>query len=253
MSVDLHTHPVAHGAGCYKEEFLRQFMHKAKEEGISHLGFTDHDCYLDLIDFKMGEKLNQSNPDVQIYIGLEVDYFPEKEHEIKKRLIEYPLDYVIGSVHSIGDWDFDVLEQKFRYKEWDIDHLYETYFQLIAQAARSNLFQIIGHLDLIKIFNYRPKQDIFKWVEPCLRVIQAHDLTVEVNTAGLYKPVGEIYPEERIIKRCFELNIPLTISSDAHEAEQVGRYNREIRELLRKIGYKEVATFQRLCRRMIPL
>ena len=253
MSVDLHTHPIAHGTGSYKKEFLLGFVHKAKEKGIQHLGFTDHDRYLELIDFTVGEKLKEDNAGVQIYLGLEVDYSPEKEHEIKERLIKYPLDYVIGSVHRIGDWACDIPEQKDRYAEWDVDQLYDSYFQLLMQAASSDLFQIIGHLDLIKIFNYRPKRDIFHWVEPCLRVIQEHDLTVEVNAAGLYKPVGEIYPEERIIKRCFELNIPVTISSDAHEAKQVGRINKDLQELLKKIGYKEVAVFKGQTRRMLPL
>ena len=90
-------------------------------------------------------------------------------------------------------------------------------------------------------------------VEPVLRTIKAHDLTVEVNSAGLYKPVGEIYPEERIIARCFELNIPVTLGSDAHEADDVGRFNKETQNLLKKIGYKEVATYHQLRRIMLPL
>lgn len=253
MCVDMHTHPLAHGTGSYKEEFLREFLHKAKEEGIKHLGFTDHNYYLDSIDFTMVDKLNSLNSGVHVYMGLEVDYFPEKEHEIRETIIKLPLDYVIGSVHSIGDWDFDILEQKSRYAEWDIDMLYQTYFDLIAKAASSKIFQIIGHMDLIKIFNYRPTENILTWVEPVLRIIKECDLTVEINTAGLHKPVGEIYPEEKIIARCFELNIPITISSDAHEAAHVGRSNAEVKKLLKKIGYREVAIYHRLARRMLTL
>ncbi|WP_227767166.1 histidinol-phosphatase HisJ family protein [Zhaonella formicivorans] len=253
MLVDLHTHPVAHGSGSYELEHLIAFLTKAREKGIGVIGFSDHDRYLERINFDIKNQLNSYYPELQVRIGLEVDYFPEKELKLRQLLGQYQFDYVIGSVHNIADWPFDVPDYIHRYQDWDVDELHRVYFETLTKAAQSGLFQIVGHLDLIKIFNFRPKQDIMGWVEPVLRAIKQSDLTVEINSAGLHKPVAEVYPEERIIARCFELNIPVTISSDAHEASHVGRYGAEIASLLKKIGYNQIAVYTAQQRKMLPL
>lgn len=253
MLVDFHTHPIAHGTGDYSMDNLLPFLEKARKEGIAVLGFSDHDRYLDQIDFHKKEKLNSLFDDLEVRFGLEVDYFPDKEQEIKKMLSQYSFDFVIGSVHYIGDWPFDVAEFIDKYQEWDVDELYATYFSILKKAAQSGLFQIMGHIDLIKIFGFRPQGDILQWVDPVLKTIKENDLTVEVNSAGLFKPVKEIYPSEKILKRCFESNIPLTISSDAHEAAHVGRNCHETKSLLKKIGYTQIASFKDRKREMLPL
>lgn len=253
MLVDFHTHPIAHGSGSYTMDNLLAFMEKAKKEGIAVLGFSDHDRYLERIDFQLRDKLNGLFDDLEVRFGLEVDYFPDKEQQINDMVSQYPFDYVIGSVHYIGDWPFDVAAYIDRYQDWDVDDLYCTYFSILKKAAQAGLFQILGHLDIIKIFGFRPRGDIMQWVDPLLKAVKENDLTVEVNSAGLYKPVQELYPSEKLLVRCFELNIPVTISSDAHEADHVGRNCHQTQSLLKKIGYNQIASFKAKKREMLPL
>lgn len=253
MLVDLHTHPLGHGSRSYTMDNLLAFMEKARKEGIAVIGFADHDRYLEQVDFKMRDKLNGLFDDLEVRFGVEIDYFPDKERQIKDLISRFPFDYVIGSVHYIGDWPFDVAKYIERYNNWDIDELYGAYFSILKKAAQSGLFQILGHLDIIKIFGYRPKGDIFRWVDPLLKAVKDNDLTVEVNSAGLFKPVQEIYPAEKILVRCFDYNIPLTISSDAHEADHVGRSCHQSQKLLKRIGYNQIASFKNKKREMLPL
>lgn len=253
MLIDYHTHPLAHGNGSYALEHLVPFLAKAREEGISELGFSDHDLYLPEIDFTVRQQLGMLYPDIRLRVGLEVDYFPEQENNIRQKLSQYHFDYVIGSVHDLGDWAFDVEEFIHRYQEWDLDDLYRVYYGTVHQAVRSGLFQVIGHLDLIKVFGYRPGKEMWQWIDPVLKSIQQRELTIEVNSAGLFKPVAEVYPEEKIIARCFALNIPVTIGSDAHEAVDVGRHCQEMKAMVQKIGYRQLAGFQGGQRIMVPI
>ncbi|MBC7324406.1 MAG: histidinol phosphate phosphatase, partial [Moorella sp. (in: Bacteria)] len=111
--------------------------------------------------------------------------------------------------------------------------------------AATGLFQIIGHLDLIKIYGHRPRRPVLELAEPALKVIAASGAAMEINTAGLFKPVGEIYPSRELLEQAFNLNIPVTIGSDAHAAGEVARERARARELLRLVGYTSLATFYR--------
>ena len=68
---------------------------------------------------------------------------------------------------------------------------------------------------------------------------------MEVNTAGLYKPVKEIYPAGFILKKCFDKKIELTIGSDSHSPDQIGRGFGEAEKLLRKTGFKRLVIFEK--------
>ncbi len=118
---------------------------------------------------------------------------------------------------------FDHPDYQALYSRWDINELYRTYFSLIGELARSGLFDIVGHFDLIKVFGYRPAGPVLPLAAPALQAIREAGLTVEVNTRGGYKPCAEIYPATELLQECFSLGIPATLGSDAHEAEEIGR------------------------------
>lgn len=205
------------------------------------LGFAEHDEYLYGLDFRVFEELNRLSP-IEIKKGLEVSFRPERCD--LKAIASRPWDYLIASVHDIGPWGFDRPGGEVFYADWDIDELYFTYFDLVARAASTGFFQIIGHLDLIKLYGHRPRRPVVELAEPALRVIAQAGVAVEVNTAGLYKPVEEIYPSVELLQRCFELNIPVTVSSDAHRPEEVGRSRGKAVHLLKRIGYTRMVTFR---------
>ncbi|BCV20855.1 histidinol-phosphatase HisJ family protein [Moorella sp. Hama-1] len=250
MPADYHIHGLAHQGPPHTVERLLPYVEAARGAGLTAMGFAEHDRYLEGLDFNVFTELERLTG-MPVRAGLEVDFRPDKDHQ--EQLAGRPWDYLIGSVHAVGDWEFDRPGQEAGFETWDLDELYATYFDLVARAAATGLFQIIGHLDLIKIYGHRPRRPVLELAEPALQAVARSGAALELNTAGLFKPVGEIYPSRDILARAFELNIPVIISSDAHAPGEVAREREQARELLRQIGYTCLATFSSRGMAMDPL
>lgn len=244
MLVDYHVHGLAHGEFKHVLSDIEPFVRTAAERGVNELGFTEHDRFLSKIDFNLYQQLQQLYPQVTIRIGLEVDYRKGKEEEFARLISSYAYDYVIGSVHEVDDWPFDNKNYIQEYDNWEIDQLYRRYFELVQLMAETKLCQVVGHLDLIKVFGFRPKTDVLSYLPPVLTAIKEANMAVEINTNGWHKPVQEVYPAEAILKECFKYDIPITLSSDSHSPEQVGRDLDKAVLLAKKVGYNKIATFQ---------
>ncbi len=241
--VDYHTHPYGHGEGNFSSSYLEEFIKNAKKRGINELGFSDHDQYLEEIEWKQLIAIKE-NTSFKIKLGLEFDFFPGIDNKLEKVIKDYPLDYSIVSVHFIDNWGFDNPTEKEGYQEKDVDMLYEKYYNLIQQAVSSNLFDIVGHLDLIKVFNFFPqKKEIINFVRPVLQQIKKNGLVVEINTNGINKPVGEMYPSLEIIKIMEQMQIPITLGSDAHLPERTGENLKKAVQIAFKIGYRYIVSF----------
>jgi len=240
---DYHIHGLAHEGPPHTVERLEPYVEVALAAGLHEIGFAEHDRYLAAIDFNVFSLLG-STTGIIVRAGLEVDFRPGKNH--RQELAGYEWDYLIGSVHSIGDWEFDRPGQEDGFSNWDIDELYLTYFTLVEKMVSTGLFQIVGHLDLIKIYGHRPRRPVVELADSALRAIADSGAALEINTAGLYKPVAEAYPSKDLLEKAFSLNIPVTIGSDAHAPSEVARNRSWAIELLRQIGYTcEVAFSQR--------
>lgn len=253
MLVDYHTHPLGHRDRDITKENIRKFLDQAVAKNIAEIGVTDHNRYYKEFDFQLIEEVAKEYPSLKVRKGIEMDYTPGKEEEIKEFLEGFELDYVIGSIHYLGDWMFDHPDYTAEYDNWDLTELYQQYFDYVKGAARSGLFNILGHLDLIKVFDFRPEGDILEIVTPALEVIAKEDLVIEINTNGLNKPVNEFYPSYEILEQAYQLGVKVTLSSDAHSAKRVGENLDQVKELLKEIGYQEVATFENKKRKMVKL
>jgi histidinol-phosphatase (PHP family) len=249
----IHTKRCGHATGE-----MYQYVEQALALGFEEMGFSDHFPFIDRVRPESAmplsqlpeyvqdvEELRKRYPQVTIRLGTEVDYFPHLEKEIGELLSQYPFDYVIVGVHFISDWNFDNPNEIDEWRKRDVNEVYEQYIGLLQQAAKSKLFNIIAHCDLAKIFGYRPTKDLHSQWESLVRSFAQNQLTVEISTAGLYKPVGEIYPSEDIIKLLKKYHIPIVISSDAHHPEHVGRSFDQAMALVRKFGLKNFARFER--------
>jgi histidinol-phosphatase (PHP family) len=233
------------------EEYIRV----VKDRGLSEIGFSDHFAVkkASKIDYSMDyEELKKyvaaiqklkGSVDFPIKLGLEMDFFPGLEKRIDKILKSYAFDYVIGSVHFIKEWPVDNPLSIPDYKKSNINKLYEEYFNLVKQAIESRLFDTIGHIDLIKIFGFKPKNDITNLLENVADALKENKVCVEVNTRGMSKPCKEIYPSEKLLKICFDKGVKVTLGSDAHNTEEVGRYFDNAIKLLKEIGYEKIARF----------
>ena len=254
MLQDYHVHALAHGEYQYTYEWLKQFLITARERQIFELGFAEHDEFISQIDTTVLKHLQEEFPDIKLRLGLEVDYIPGREDYIRQIIQTCDFDYIIGSVHFIDGWGFDHPDFRHLFEEKDIDQVYSRYFELVQMAVDSGLFDIIGHLDLIKIWGHRPRQNnILFHVKQLLNSIKGAGMIIEINSAGLRKPVGEIYPQQEVIDLIASKQIAVTLGSDAHHPRQVGEGLQEVRGVLIDAGFTHLASLQQRQVRMQPL
>ena len=259
MIVDLHNHtPLCNHA----EGSIDEYINAAIQKGTQIFGFSDHAPmdfdpqyrmkFEEMQEYEAHvlEAKEKYKDKITILLGYEVDYL--KGH-MDDRVLNAAVDYLIGSVHFIDGWGFDNPEFIGRYESEDIDEIWQKYFDTIEEMAQSRLFDIVGHLDLIKVFKFMPKKDIKKIAKKALLAIKDSDMVLEINVAGYRKPVAEAYPSKELLQEAFKLEIPITFSSDAHKPEQVGLYNDEVIQLAREIGFTQCAYFQNRERKFLEL
>ncbi|MGE5416293.1 MAG: histidinol-phosphatase HisJ family protein [Acidobacteriota bacterium] len=247
MFIDYHIHVLAHGEFKYSAQWIGEYLKHARTKGIVEVGFCEHDWYFDQIDIPSIISASRNDTEgPKVRIGLEVDYLPERENEIMAMVKGKDFDYVIGSIHHINGWPFDHPDYKAEYEKRDIDELYQSYYELVGRAVRSGVFDVLGHLDLVKVWGHRPrKQSQLDFVRPLLSVFRESGIVPEINSAGMRKPVGEMYPSQILINELFAANIPITIGSDAHRPEDVGEGLTEVIAGAWQAGYRYVTCFDK--------
>jgi len=255
---DYHVHSSYSDGRSLPEEYIDY----ALTAGLSEIGFSDHlSVNHNLADNNMNPanissyinhilKIQKETRNIKIRIGLEVDFFEGKEKEIGDFLRLQPLDYVIGSVHYIGKKSVDLGTEI--YETENINKLFESYFDSVCAAISSGLFDIIGHCDLIRIYGYRPSIDQEPFYRKLAKTMKAHDVVFEINTNGRNRPLADFYPNRKYLHIFREEDVPLCVNSDAHMPSRVGQHFDEVYELLRYIGYTEMAIFEKRIRYMVP-
>jgi histidinol-phosphatase (PHP family) len=275
---DYHVHLRPDEEDSTAERYLTQanaerYLEVASERGIEELGVAEHihrfvqsldiwshpwyrywahDDVDEYVDFLRS---------VQLKVGIEADFLPGREDRVANFLDGRDWDYVVGSVHFLRDDAIDVHGEP-DWEPWDVwrgadtEKVWARYFETLGEAARSGMFDILAHLDLVKVFAGRvplPDGDLRRFYDRAMDGIADSDVAVEVSTAGLRKPVAEIYPAPALLEMCLDAGRPVALSSDAHEPDQLGyEYERAV-ELLRGIGVTEIAVFDGRERRMAEL
>ena len=253
---DYHNHPQGHRDDLpYTQKLLIPWAEYAREAHLTDVVLTDHGRYHKCINLEEFLKFKSKINDINFKIGIEIDNNPEtSETDYKWTEKNFDkLDFILGSVHFIDEWAFDHPNYKDQFSKWDIDELYSRYFENIKKLINKGFIDGLAHLDLIKIFGYRPKKKIKYFVEDVLKLIKQKGLTVEINTAGWRKPVNEQYPQEKIIEMIKQMDIPITTASDAHTAKDVGYGYDRLYEMLKKYGFNQVAVFDNHKMTLLPI
>lgn len=250
MNFDYHMHTnLSDGHNTHEE-----MVQTAIENGFDEIGFSDHFCIkqpckwavgadgIDRLEEKVTEMKTKYGNRIGILFGIEVDYFSDREHEIRETLQKFNFDYIIGSVHFLDDWNYDT--DKSRYKEFSNDFLYEWYFSELQKAAKSGLFDLMGHPDLIKKFEIWPETSKTRLYEETASVFAKSGVAYELNTSGKDRPCAEFFPGTELIKAFCKAGIPVTLGSDSHQKEQIGRYFGEARTILKESGYTKITRFK---------
>lgn len=253
---DYHTHTYLchHALGeCF------EYVEQALAAGLAIIGFSDHAPLLishhppytmssDELPVYHGliQDVQRRYSNISIRLGIEADYFPGREEETRQMLAGYPYDYVIGSVHFINGWAFDDPDTRQR-KLWEVkevDNVYREYFRHLRLAAESGLYNIMGHIDLVKKFGHRPKSDLTDEIIQTAKTFRKTGVAIEINTSGLRKPVKEIYPSMDYLKICCGEKVPITFGSDAHDPKDVGRDFDKAVAWAKEAGYSEYLIFE---------
>lgn len=247
---DYHTHTsrCGHASGSAAE-----YVRAAHERGLTGIGVCDHlplaghrdpELSMDLADLpgyvEEVMELKRAHPGY-VFLGIEADYEPESFDETRELLRAFPFDYVVGSVHFLDGWAFDDPRCQDGWTGRDIDEVYRRYFELVAEAAETGAFTILGHLDLVKKFGHRPERPPLEAARSLVERVKRSGVAVEINTAGLRKPVSEVYPDIALLRLLRIAGVPLTFGSDAHTPNDVGRDFDYALRLAHAAGYDRYA------------
>ncbi len=261
----MHTPRCNHAIGSVVE-----YAQAAIDAGLTEIGMSDHSPMPDGFDkpwrmdrseladyFDEVERARDTFAGrLTIRIGLEADFHPGTEAYVEAMIAAYDWDYVIGSVHYIGDWGFDNPDMLHLWQSRDVNAAYVAYFDLVAASAATGMFDIIGHPDLIKKFGHRAdagNEAVAAAEEAMLQAVLASNAALEISSAGLRKPVGEIYPARRIVQRAAELGIPFAFGSDAHSPVEVGHGMVACLHELEQCGVRKIAAFRQRERSMTAI
>jgi histidinol-phosphatase (PHP family) len=266
----LHLRPDDNGraAEYFTEENVDRYLDAAEKAGVAELGVSEH-VYrfrdaLEIWRHPFWEQ--QATDDLDAYcefvrttplrLGIEADFVPGAEDRTANLLEARDFDYVVGSVHFVGEQAVDHAGWDIWKSDKDPDGVWRRYFESVAAAARSSLFDILAHPDLVKMWGSKrpwPRRDPRFHYEPAIEAIAEAGIAVEVSTAGLRKPIGEIYPSRAFAEMCTEAGAAFALSSDAHKPDQVGYDYAQAIEMLRDLGVEEICVFEHRERRLEPL
>jgi histidinol-phosphatase (PHP family) len=258
----------ATAAEHFTEENVDRYLAAAEEHGIAELGVSEH-VYrfaqaLEVWDHSFWRE--QAIDDLDAYaefvrttslrLGIEADFIPGAEDRMANLLEGRDFDYVVGSVHFLGNRAVDHEGYDVWEEVGDPDRVWSRYFETLAEAARSGLFDILAHPDLVKVWGRgrpAPDRDPRFFYEPAVEAISESGIAVEVSTAGLRKPVGEIYPSRSFAEMCVEAGAEFALSSDAHSPEHVGYGYEEAMGFLEGLGVERICLFEGRKRRTEPI
>ncbi|MGG6313327.1 histidinol-phosphatase HisJ [Paenibacillus macerans] len=272
MLIDYHTHHerCGHAVGT-----LEQYIRRGIEIGLSQIGVSDHMPLLHVDPAKYYPEMampmeelpryveealslkEKYRGQIDVRVGLEGDYIQGWEEQIGKIVAAYPWDYVVGSVHFLGEWDVSDFRQVHNWEGQDVFAVYRRYYEAVSQAAQTGLYDIMGHLDVIKRFGYKPEpalqEETARLERLALAAVAEAGVAMELNASGLSKPCAEMFPSERVLREAIQMGIPLTVGSDAHDPQKLSEHLDTARRTLYDLGVRELATFEGRKRTMIPL
>jgi histidinol-phosphatase (PHP family) len=271
--VDYHMHLRRHATDREEVDHsfaaLEPYLETAAERGVDEIGFSEHvyyfrqtreiwtleyqtqRCVHDL-DTYCDTVLAAKRQGLPVKLGLEVDYVGDRQQRLAALIAGYPWDFLLGSVHWIegvavdqepGIWGLHSVEETWR-----------RYVAALSELAASGAVDVLAHPDLPKIFSRRPEPEVLGALHEQIADAAARSgVALEISTAGLRKPVGELYPDPPLLRACVGLGVRVTTASDAHLPHDVGRDIERAVALAREAGCETVTVFEARQGRQEPI
>lgn len=250
----IHTERCGHANGNAAE-----YLAAARAAGLEAIVFTEHlplpstydqDGHLAVPEDELADycrevtALQVEGGLPQVILGVEADWLPQERPWMLaqlERARECGVTVVLGSVHFLGTWAFDDPAELPAWESRNVDEVWLEYADTWCEAAQSGLFDVLAHPDLPKKFGQRPSFDTARMFERMAMSAAAGGALIEVSTAGLRKPVKELYPGPELLTAFRLAGVDATVGSDAHAPSEVGFGLDRAHEALARAGYTRVA------------
>jgi histidinol-phosphatase (PHP family) len=263
MNINYHVHtPLCNHATGSMLDYTRHAIRLGLEEicFLDHLTLTPADKGLTMAPDEVGlyfqaarDLANRYRDEISVKVGLEIDFHPGFMAIFDDIVGTYDFDVIGGSVHYLGQTDIVTRHSDWGHGKGDPDAVYARYFEALHRLLDHDFLDMICHFDLPKKFGRLPRKSFEAEIEGLLAKMKEKDLTLEVNSSGYGHPIGEPYPSAKILTRCLEHGIPVTLGSDAHRPDQLTAHYDKTRAMLMAVGYSHLSYFTRRRRRRIPL
>ena len=287
LDYHLHLWPHEDSSVWYRLDQIAQYCEAAAAAGVGELALTEHaHRFVDVIDVVgpfwerfpdevtspvMGEYMaftarnrlddyvtlaqRAQDEGLPVKIGLEVDYYRDQMDVVSALLAQYPFDVLIGSVHWLGSWGFDDVDNPIPMAQWevrDVDRCWADYTTALEELIACRAVDVLAHPDLIKVAGYRPGDPTGFW-DAMAAAAAAADVSVECSSAGWSKPAAEQYPAEGFLDRLVARGATFTTASDAHRLGRVSERVGDLADLLEARGITQLASYSARQRVLVPL
>ncbi len=289
----LHLHPHgdwtdAPPAGVYPPGYIDRYVEVALSRGVTELGFTEHlyrcvesEAVLghwwesdmsvpapvreEMAEVISSERnlsleryvevvLDAKTRGLPVKLGLEVDFQPGTEEKVLDLLAPYPWDFLIGSTHWIGGWEFTRQGEPAEFERRGIEQAYRDYFALETQLAAAGMVDVLAHTDVIKKWGHSPSAEVLdELYRPVVAAAAASGVAVEVSSSTLRHPVAEITPAPALLAMFRGAGVPITLASDAHVPDFVAHAHDQVVAAARAAGYDSHLRFDGRSRITRPL
>jgi histidinol-phosphatase (PHP family) len=277
--LDYHLHLWEHGPRPLHSTLdqVRAYCEQAQAHGVTEIALTEHlfrfrqaDAVLrgwwdddadpalragmrDFWDEEQGGDLDQyvevvlaaKAEGLPVVLGLEVDYYRDRMHDVEAILGGYPFDVLLGSVHWLGAWGFDNTADPRFVAQWelrDVDAIWDDYTTSLEELADSGVCDVLAHPDLCKITGRFPSNTL-EFHDRMAEAAARSGMAAEINTNGIRKTVAEAYPSPDLLARFRAAGVPVTTATDAHDVDRVGERRDDVRQLLAAAGYEQLQAY----------
>ena len=173
-----------------------------------------------------------------VKLGLEVDFQPGTEVAVLDLLAPYPWDFLIGSTHWLGGWEFTRAGAPAEFERRGVEQAYRDYFALETQLAAAGMVDVLAHSDVIKKWGYVPRAELLdELYQPVVAAAAASGVAVEVSSSTLRQPVAQITPAPALLALFRSAGVPITLASDAHMPELAAHAHDQVVAAARAAGY----------------
>ncbi len=253
--IDYHLHTLF----CnHAEGTMEQYAEQAVSLGLSEICFLDHltlapegaahtmtEAEVPLYFYAVQELKERYRGTLDIKVGLEVDFNPSYTFQAERIIEMFAFDMIGGSVHFGGGYNLISRREAQRVAHLSPAHRYELYLEALDRMLDRDYFDVVCHLDVVRKLGGGVLNAFDPVFDRLLDKIAEKQTAVEVNTSGYAHPARELYPHPDLLEKCRQRGIPITLGSDAHSPESVGRDFPRAIAAIRAAGYDTLTTFTR--------